>query len=200
MKSFTRRLSPPGRRTTASAGLPSVSNDLGMKLPFLRKAARTGEPLIVAMTGARLGDAILFAGRSAALALPLAARAGLSGRFLAIGEPEAAAALESAAQREGVLIETASRTPPDGTFELAVVEATGGWPAAVASARLAVRRGGRVVVVAGAPREGLLARLTATSSTAPSPEEVVRVLAAEGWHLARVVGEGDGMAFIEAFA
>lgn len=171
-----------------------------MKLPFLRKAATAGEPLIVSMTGARLGDAILFTGRSDALALPLAARAGLSGRFLAVGEAGTAAALESAAQREGVLIETASQAPPDGTFELAVVEATGEWPAAVASARLAVRRGGRVVVVAGAPREGLLSRLTATSSASPPPDEVVRALTVEGWHLARVVGQGDGMTFIEAFA
>ena len=56
-----------------------------MRLPFLRKAATGDEPLVVSMTGARLGDTVVFAGQSASLVLPLAARTGLSGRCLVVG-------------------------------------------------------------------------------------------------------------------
>ena len=38
-----------------------------MPLPFLRKARTGGEPLVVSMTGARLGDAVLFVGKTAEL-------------------------------------------------------------------------------------------------------------------------------------
>ena len=60
-----------------------------MRLPFLRKAASSDEPLVVSMSGARLGDTVVFAGQSASLALPLAARTGLSGRCLVVGSPDA---------------------------------------------------------------------------------------------------------------
>ena len=83
-----------------------------MRLPFLRKSATGDEPLVVSMTGVRLGDSVVFSGRSIALVLPLAARAGLSGRCLIVGSPDATAALETTATREGLLVETADRFPP----------------------------------------------------------------------------------------
>jgi hypothetical protein len=170
-----------------------------MRLPFLRKAITGDAPLVVSMSGARMGDAVLFAGRSASLALPLAARTGLSGRCLVVGQPGSTARLEAAATRQGLLVETAEQFPADRSFELAVVEATAEWAAAAAGAREAVRDGGRIVVVAGSPREGLLARL---SSRPPeiSPDTIIETLSAQGWRRARPIGARDGLLFVEAFA
>ena len=50
-----------------------------MKLPFLRKAERE-DPLVVSMTGIRLGDRLLYVGATPELFEPLAARVGLSGQ------------------------------------------------------------------------------------------------------------------------
>ncbi|MBK5297931.1 MAG: hypothetical protein JJE40_12305 [Vicinamibacteria bacterium] len=170
-----------------------------MRLPFLRAAATRGEPLVVSMSGARLGDAVLFAGQSAALALPLAARTGLSGRCRVVGRPESTAALEAAATRDGLLIETADRFPTDRSFELAVVEAVGEWIAAAAGAREAVRGGGRIVVVARSARQGLLAWFSARSPEI-SAEAIVDTLSSQGWQRTRPIGGRDGLQFVEAFA
>lgn len=85
-----------------------------MRLPFLLKAATGGEPLIVAMTGVRLGDSVIFAGRSARWAVALASRTGLSGRCLVLGSSDVTGAIEAAASREGVLVETANTAPASG--------------------------------------------------------------------------------------
>jgi len=170
-----------------------------MRLPFLRKAITGDVPLVVSMSGARLGDAVLFAGRSTSLALPLAARTGLSGRCLVVGEAESTALLEAAATREGVLIETAERFPADRSFELAVVEASAEWAAAAAGAREAVRDGGRIIVVAGSLREGWLARLSARPSET-SADAIIETLSKQGWRRPRQIGARDGLVFVEAFA
>jgi len=175
-----------------------VSNQ-AMRLPFLRKALTGDVPLVVSMSGARLGDAVLFAGRSASLALPLAARTGLSGRCLVVGQPQSTARLEAAAEREGLLIETAERFPADRAFELAVVEVTAEWATAAAGARVAVRDGGRIIVVAGSPREGLLAWLGARPSEL-SAEAIIETLSSQGWQRTRPIGARDGLLFVEAFA
>ena len=170
-----------------------------MRLPFLRKASTGDEPLVVSMTGARLGDSVVFAGQAAALVLPLAARTGLSGRCLIVGPPDATAALEATATREGLLVETADRFPDDRSFELAVVEAAGDWPAATGGVRNAVRSGGRVVVVSGGRQTGLLSRFTATQPSVAA-ELIVRTLEGQGWQRTRSIGGRDGMSFVEAFA
>jgi hypothetical protein len=170
-----------------------------MKLPFLRKPATGEEPLVVAMTGVRLGDAVLFAGRSPALALPLAARTGLSGRCLVVGPPDVTGRIQASATREGLLVETADEPPADGAYELAVLEAAGDWRSIAGSCHDAVRSGGRVIVVAGSPREGLVARLTRGRVDAPAAEAIVRALSESGWHRAREIGEREGLKFVEAF-
>lgn len=169
-----------------------------MRLPFLRKAASTGEPLVLAMTGARLGDAVVFVGSSPHLALPLAARVGLSGRCVVAGT--AAAALEARATANGVLVEQAPDVPADGSFDLAVVEAAGDWAGPAARALRAVRPGGRIVVIAGAPRTGLLSRLTSAPDPPAPAEGIVEGLTAAGWLRARDIGQRDGLTFVEAFA
>jgi hypothetical protein len=169
-----------------------------MRLPFLKPAA-SSEPLILAMSGLRLGDTMVFSGRSAAHLLPLAGRTGLSGRSVIVGPPEVTAPLEAAATREGVLVETSPVPPADRSFDLAVVEAVGDWAAAAATMKLAVRAGGRALVVAGEPRGGLLARLSARPSPVPGGD-IIEALTREGWSRARVIGERDGLLFVEAFA
>ena len=180
-----------------SGDSPPVSNG-GMRLPFLRTSTSADEPLVVSMTGARLGDAVVFAGQSAALVLPLAARTGLSGRCLVVGPPESTAGIEATATREGLLVEVADRFPTDHASELAVVEAVGQWATATAGVRGSVRSGGRIVVVAGSPRKGLLALLSARPAEV-RPETIVETLSNQGWQRARPVGERDGLLFVEAF-
>ena len=151
------------------------------------------------MSGVRLGDSVAFAGPSAALALPLAARTGLSGRCLIVGPPEVTSGLEATATREGLLVEVAEHFPTDRSLDLVVIEGAGEWDAVAASARDAVRGGGRVVVVSGAVPRGLLARLR--TSTPPIPAEaIVTTLAGQGWQRARAIGGRDGLLFVEAFA
>jgi len=168
-----------------------------MRLPFLKPAA-SSEPLILAMSGIRLGDAVLFAGRSASHLLPLAGRVGLSGRCVVVGSPDVTGPLEATATREGVLVETTPMAPHDQSFDLAVVEAVGDWAADAAAIKSAVRAGGRVLVVAGEARGGLLARLSARPSIAAG--DIVGGLTRGGWARARAVGERDGLLFVEAFA
>lgn len=170
-----------------------------MRLPFLRKVVARDEPLVVSMSGVRLGDSVAFAGPSAALALPLAARTGLSGRCLIVGAPEITSVLDATATREGLLVEVAAHFPTDRSLELVVVEAVGDWASAAAGARDAVRGGGRLVVVSGSVPQGLLARLRRGTPAIP-PEAIVQTLSGQGWQRARAIGGRDGLLFVEAFA
>ena len=176
-----------------------VSN-ADMRLPFLRKSTATGEPLIVSMTGVRLGESAIFAGRSAAWAVRLAGRTGLSGRCLVLGTADATRAIEAAASREGVLVETATRAPDERVFDLAVVETGEGWEAAAQDVLRAIRPGGRLVAVTGAPRTGLLARLRGSQTPQPPAEAITARLAQLGWERVRPIGQRDGVSFVEAFA
>jgi len=168
-----------------------------MRLPFLKKAGAGSEPLVVSMTGARLGDPIAFWGTTPELALPLAARVGLSGRALVVGP--SAASIEAEATREGILVEPADGFPADGSFDLAVVEATNGWEAAASAALPAVRSGGRVIVVLGAERTGLRALFSSAPASEGSADPIVATLSRQGWHRARAIGGRDGLTFVEAF-
>jgi hypothetical protein len=166
-----------------------------MKLGFLRKPAREEAPLVVSMTGVRLGDRVVFAGTNPALLMPLAARAGLSGQVLAVGAD--AAGLKARAEREGYLVEAATEPPADGSYDVAVVE-TGDWSSLIAPLIVAVRPAGRIVVVIGAPVQGPLAFLKASAARGPEPTLIVESLERAGWHRARSIGGRDGLAFVEA--
>jgi len=167
-----------------------------MKLGFLRKPAREEAPLVVSMTGVRLGDRVIFAGINAALLMPLAARTGLSGQVLAVGAH--AASLKARAEREGHLVEAATEPPTDGSYDIAVVEASADWDKAVAPLVAAVRLAGRIVVVIGAPVQGPMAFLKSSAVRGPEPALVVESLERAGWHRARSIGGRDGVAFVEA--
>jgi hypothetical protein len=189
--------SPPG----AEAPRPRrpVSN-CEMRLPFLRNATRGGEPLIVSMTGVRLGDSVIFAGRSAPWAMALASRTGLSGRCLVLGSPDVTSGIDAAASREGVLVETAATAPRERVFDLAVIEIGKGWEAAASDMLGAIRPGGRLITVSGAPRTGLFSKLGGSHAPPAAADAVIARLAQLGWQRVRRIGERDGVTFVEAFA
>jgi hypothetical protein len=149
-----------------------------MKLGFLRKPAREESPLVVSMTGVRLGDRAVFAGSSLPLLMPLAARTGLSGQVLAIGPN--AADLKARA------------------YDVAIVEASGDWATLFTPLLHAVRAGGRIVVVIGARAQSPLAFLKSSGSREAEPAAVVDRLGRAGWHRARSIGGRDGLEFVEA--
>jgi hypothetical protein len=164
-----------------------------MKLPFLRKAERE-EPLVVAMTGTRLGDRLLYVGATPALFEPLAARVGLSGQTTVVA-PDAET-LKAAAEREGVLIDATINVPDDGSYDLAVVEARSEWVDKLPAISGAVRHGGRLIVIAEAPRTWL-GRLRAPAATPPD-SEIVRTLETSGWSSARSIGSHGDLRFVES--
>jgi ubiquinone/menaquinone biosynthesis C-methylase UbiE len=89
--------------------------------------------LTEAMVGVRLGQRLLYLGAGdPAMFAALAAKSGLTGRAEAVAESEAAATrLTQAAARAGVLVEVVLAVPPthptpNATFDVAVVDATGG--------------------------------------------------------------------------
>lgn len=167
-----------------------------MKLGFLRTPAREESPLVVSMTGVRLGDRAIFAGSSAELLVPLAARTGLSGQLLALGPH--AADLKTSAEREGHLVEASEVPPADGTYDVAIVEASGDWIPLVGSLLHAVRSGGRIVVVIGARAQGAFAFLKPAGQSGPEVATVVQSLEEAGWQRARGIGGRDGLEFVEA--
>ena len=122
-----------------------------MKLPFLRTPQHQDEPTVVAMTGVRRGDKVHFWGAPPALLLPLAARSGLSGQVTVIS-PDAAE-LVSAAEREGLLVDSGAPLP-DAGYDLAVVHTDGAWMSTLGPLLDATRIAGRLTVIAGIRRPG----------------------------------------------
>jgi hypothetical protein len=167
-----------------------------MKLPFLRTPQHRDDPTVVAMTGVRLGDRVCFWGASTAALLPIAARAGLSGTVTVISPNPAG--LLAAAEREGLLVESAAAPVAEAAYDLAVVHADGAWTSTLESLFSATRTGGRLIVIAGDPPAGLLGRLRGGgAATGPAESEIVAAMSGAGWKRVRAVGERDGMRFVE---
>ncbi len=118
--------------------------------------------LVVGMTGVKLGDQVLQYGcANGAPLAAVAAKVGLSGRAVAaVTDEESAARVQKAAAKAGVLVEVEvvrdDKLPFDaGTFDLAIVDDTGGGFAAlrpedrltvVRELARVVRPGGRAMV------------------------------------------------------
>ena len=94
----------------------------------LFRKARPEEPLIVSITGARIGQRVLgVVGTDTRLFLDVAAKVGITGQAVAIAaDPDAVARFEHAAIARGVLVEViAIALPlplPDASFDVALVD------------------------------------------------------------------------------
>ena len=166
--------------------------------------------LIVGMTSARLGDRIVqvgcaHGGRLAAVA----SLVGLSGRAVAVVADNAAAArVRKGAEQAGVFIEIevapSTQLPLDAeTFDVAIIDDTGGLlttmteadrNATIREAFRILRAGARLLVLAALPKSGLGALFSRGSIPSADP---VPALQANGFALTRVLGEGEGLRFIE---
>ncbi len=179
-----------------------------MKL-FGRKAAES--PLVVGMTGVKMGDRIAqigcaHGGRLAAVA----AKVGLSGRAVAVVPDEASMArVQKGAAAQGVLVDVersaTTRLPlEDHGFDLVIVDDAGGLLTTMADepraqtvreALRVLRPGGRVMVIGSLGKSGLAALIGgggAGPSFDPQP-----VLEANGFKFVRRLAEREGLSFVE---
>jgi hypothetical protein len=180
--------------------------------PFKRRDET--EPLVVSMTGVKMGDQVAFigcahAGRLAAIA----SKVGLSGHAVAF-VPDAAASerVSKGAANAGVLVEIEIASPmalpvERESFSLSVVDDTGdllgGLPpgdrAALARELFRiVRPGGRVMIVGSTGGSGL-GRLLSKDSGASltSSGQVNALLESAGFRSVRTLAEREGLVFVE---
>jgi ubiquinone/menaquinone biosynthesis C-methylase UbiE len=170
-------------------------------------------PLVVGMTGVKLGDRVLqigcaHGGRLAAVA----AKVGLSGRALAVVADDASAARAQKASAEaGVLVEVeiapSTRVPlDDASVDLAIVDDTGGSFAALSAQDRAatvrelarvVRPGGRAMIIGATPRQGLTAMFASASAPSLASGDAEKTLEADGFRGARTLAEREGLVFVE---
>jgi SAM-dependent methyltransferase len=184
----------------------------------LNPFAKTANPqqLVVGMVGTKMGDRIIQVGCAHAGRLgAITARAGLSGRAVAVVPDEASAerARRGAAQA-GMLVEIEiaplSTLPvEDAAFDVGIVDDTGGLVATMQPeerTRLirellrVVRPGGRVMALGAIPQSGLGAmfRRGPSRPSFAASGAFHELLTAGGFRPVRTLAERDGLIFIEA--
>jgi SAM-dependent methyltransferase len=179
--------------------------------PFVRRSAPS--PLVVGMTGVKMGDRLVQVGCAHGGRLgAVASKVGLSGQAVAVVPDEASAArARKGAASAGILVDIETAPPTrlplaDASFDVAIVDDTGGLlgsapavdrAAAIAEVRRVLRPGGRVVLI-GATRTGLAALLSRTAAPPPFAvsEEGLRALEA-AFKPVRTLAEREGLVFVE---
>jgi SAM-dependent methyltransferase len=186
---------------------------------FLRKPAIASEPLAVTMSGIRLGERVLQAGRfDMRLAAQLAAKTGMSGNaaLVAASERDAKSARDAAA-KAGALIDV-QLAPLDAlpfddqTFDVVVLHGAAGVLApldastrarALTEVNRVLRRSGRVVAFEPGAPTGLSAILKSAPAADPGYETTggtVAALEAAGFKPVRLLADREGTRFIEGIA
>jgi SAM-dependent methyltransferase len=185
--------------------------------PFLRKM-RAREPLVVTMSGVRMGERVLQIGvDDPRLTGTLVAKVGLSGHAaIAVGSEDAAERARQGSADSGGLADvhvTTFDTLPFAAheFDVVVVHSAGGLLASFESGgRLlllrechrVLRPGGRLVTVEAGARTGLRALFQRPVSTNPDYEQAggaAGALGAAGFKPVRTLAERDGYRFTEGF-
>jgi ubiquinone/menaquinone biosynthesis C-methylase UbiE len=179
-------------------------------IPFRTK----GNPhaLAVGMAGTKMGDQVAQIGcADGARLAAIATTVGLSGRTVAIVPDQATAdRVEKGARTQGVLIEVEIAPPShvsldDESIDLAILDDTGGLFTAMSAAerlaalgemRRVLRKGGRAMVVGTVAREGLSALFS--RGAAPVSADPMPALQVAGLKAPRVLGEREGLRFVEA--
>jgi ubiquinone/menaquinone biosynthesis C-methylase UbiE len=177
--------------------------------PFLRKT--DPHALAVAMATVKMGDQLLQigcadGGRMGAIAV----KVGLSGRAVTVvPDQQSAARARRGAAEAGALVDVhvapvAKLPVEDNAFDLAIVDDTGGLLATmrpedrvamVRETARALKSRGRVVVIGAVPRGGLGAIFTRTQSGPPFDPQPS--LEADGFKFVRLLGEREGLKFVE---
>lgn len=177
---------------------------------FLRKSSL--ERLPVTMSGVRMGERALQIGiDDPSLAGAIAAKVGLSGHAaIAVNDDRTAATARAAAATAGVLVDV-QVTPldslpfPSDSFDVIVLQAAAvALPSLADAAGVAMlreghrvlRSGGRIVILEGGPRRGILAWLRARPQPL-RPGAAVDGLGAAGFRAARPLAEREGYRFTE---
>ena len=163
--------------------------------------------LVVGMTGVKMGDRLLHVGCAHGGRLGgVAVKVGLSGRAaVSVPDEASAARAQKGAAEAGVLVDVDVAPPArlpyeDAAFDLAVVDDTAGLFGTMRAEDRVLRPGGRVVMIGAAPRGGIGAILSRAQSgpSFVSSGDAVRSLEADGFRSARIIGEREGLAFVEA--
>lgn len=174
---------------------------------FKLRRSEPGEPLVVAMTAARLGDRLLVIGCSEPkIVAQLAVKPGLTGRACAVDESaEFTAKAAAAAEKEGALLETDTapfhQLPFDaGSFDVvAVSHALTRVPAdrrahCLSDAFRVLREGGRCVVIESGRQTGIAALIRKPGIP---PGEVEQLMRAAGFRAVHTLAHRQGLAFVE---
>jgi len=181
----------------------------------LRKSPKA-DPLTVTMSGVRMGERLLQVGvDSAAMAIALVAKVGLSGTSAhVVASEEDAARLNAAAARAGALVDVrvvnTLRSMPfdDDSFDVVVIHSVKGLLGRMApytrvrcleECHRVLRAGGRAVVIEAEPRGGLLGivRPYPVDGHYAATGETVGALKAEGFKPVRILADREGFRFVE---
>jgi hypothetical protein len=188
---------------------------LWRKIPLMFSIFRKGRgrrEMILAMVGVRMGERLVCvgAGDPASFAA-LATKVGLTGRACAIA-PDAASArsIEAAAAEEGVLMEVEAAggwasSQADKSFDVAVVDGNliedspSDGQACLREVFRVLRDGARLVMILrGGRGAGALVGVERTSAGAAIPS-LMRALGETGFRPVRLLGEREGLSFVEGF-
>jgi SAM-dependent methyltransferase len=178
-------------------------------MALFRKASPQ-EPLIVSITGVRMGHRIVgVIGSHPGPFLEMAAKVGITGGAYALTtDADAVSRVQAAAAAHGVLVDagpSASPLPlPDGSFDLALVDdratrdAAHGSPVALfTDLRRVLRPGGRIIVAVAAPT-GAFDGLFGRTSKPPDVQPLLDLLREAGFTAARLLASRGGVGYVEA--
>ena len=182
---------------------------------FLRKSRVERDPLALTMSGVRLGERALQIGEGDTRVMTLiAARTGLTGRATIVLLTEDAAtrvrrALDDAGTLADVGVVDQGVTPEDAAFDVIIVhdvpqtiassnsEVRSGW---LQLCHRVLRGGGRIVTVEAGMPIGLRAWFRGSDVRTPEkPGASESALAAGGFRNVRLLGDREGLRFVEAF-